>query len=105
MDIGRFQGILNGLISNKTLQSKDLGKTGPAAAANGNGVSVNAQGVGDSLEINFGKLAEVQANPTNANANVAQIVNDVSKMSPEEAKAQLSNPDVVKQLVAGGILE
>ena len=105
MDIGRFNQILGGLINSNSIKSKDLGKSGPAAAAGSNGgVNVNSASVGDSLEINFGKLAEIQANPTGANANVAQIVNDVSKLSPEEAKAKL-NPDVVKQLVAGGVLE
>lgn len=59
----------------------------------------------DTVEIDFGRLAGLEKQPGGDNSGVAKLVNDISHMTMEQARATLQNPDVFEKLVKAGILE
>ncbi|WP_373531044.1 hypothetical protein [Vampirovibrio sp.] len=101
MDIGRFQSKLNNLIGGKSINTKgsDAEKIKQEA-----GFTAQTGPAADTVEIKFGRLAEVSNPPQKANADIAGIISNVSQMSAADAQAAL-NPEVSKKLVQAGSLE
>jgi hypothetical protein len=97
MDIGRFQANLTNLVNGGVFKGKDAEK-----AKEKFGLQTQMGPAADTVEINFAQLDKVSGDES---TQVADLVSRISEMSLDDAKAELSNPEIFETLVEAGIPE